>query len=129
MLFFPLKDAFEMWTKAKTSYQEGKLSGIQAIRFKHARGPGEIIKGSCTILFYCGPENDVCFLKFVGECLQWNFDYKQFDSKMKFKTNEQSTKGTVLTGNRDAYSFQIRVPNSPTKPRPTGFVTNRSATW
>ena len=130
MLFFPLDVAYEMWDRAKDLYQHEKLGGIQAIRFKHNRGPGEIIQGSCAILFYCGPANgDNYFLKFIGECLRWNFDYKQFDGMMKFKTNKQSRKGTVLSGNTtDNWSFKIEVPRSENMPRPSDFLTS-GALW
>ena len=90
--------------------------------------PGkEIIKGTFGIIFYCGPANDEHFLKFIGECLQWNFDYQGFDGFLKFKTNEQSTKGTVSTGNMKTWAFKITVPESEIKPKPSDFVTNGSA--
>ena len=90
--------------------------------------PGkQIIKGSFGIMFYCGPAIDEYFLKFIGECLQWNFDYKQFDGFLKFKTNEQSTRGTVADGNKKTWAFKIAVPESGIKPKSSDFVTSGSA--
>ena len=90
--------------------------------------PGkQIIKDSFGIMFYCGPAIDEYFLKFIGECLQWNFDYKQFDGCLKFKTNEQSTRGTVADGNKKTWAFKIAVPESGIKPKSSDFATSGSA--
>ena len=87
--------------------------------------PGKVvIKGSFGIMFYCGPATDEYFLKFIGECLQWNFDYQQFDGCLKFKTNEQSSKGTVTTGNKQTWAFKIAVPESEITPKHSDFVTS-----
>ena len=87
------------------------------IRYKHSgTNTPEHQRETIAINFYTGScKTDVHlerkFVKFIGECIAWNLDYKNDHGLMKFKKNSQ-TKRYRGDNSRTAAAFTIAVPQT-----------------
>lgn len=114
ILILPNRFMNNTWAECCSLYRKGQLTGITLIKSStSAYNPRQFNSEEGVIMFHCGPSNDKEKMMSYGQTILHKLNCFSPSGRLPYKSDVQSQKGTLATGNNGNSLYSIALPREP----------------